>query len=76
MTSRLSSGISTKAVYDSLCSMFSSVVQTLIKQQDQALFAEFMPSLEAELARVDGKIGWGYPDELSDHLADLRDEFE
>ena len=65
-----------ESFYDSLCSMFSSIVQTLIKQQDQALLAEFMPLLEAELSRVDGKIGWGYPDELSDHLADLRDAFE
>jgi hypothetical protein len=56
--------------------MFSSVVQTLIKQQDQALFAEFSPLLEAELARVDGQIGWGYPDELSNRLADLCDAFE
>jgi hypothetical protein len=47
-----------ESFYDSLCSMFSSVVQTLIKQQDQALLAEFMPLLEAELSRVDGKIGW------------------
>ncbi|WP_372574672.1 hypothetical protein [Ruegeria jejuensis] len=62
--------------YDSLCSMFSSVVETLLKQQDQELFAEFLPSLETELHRVDGQIGWGYPDELSDHLADLKDAFE
>jgi len=62
--------------YDSLCSMFSSVVQTLLKQQDQELFAEFLPSLEAELHRVDGQTGWGYPDELSDYLADLKDAFE
>ncbi|SIS70673.1 hypothetical protein [Paracoccus saliphilus] len=62
--------------YDSLCSMFSSVVQTLLKQQDQGLFEEFMPSLETELDRVDGRIGWGYPDELADHLADLKDAFE
>lgn len=65
-----------ESFYNSLCSMFSSVAQTLMKQQDQALFAEFSPSLEAELARVDGQIGWGYPDELSNHLADLRDAFE
>jgi hypothetical protein len=62
--------------YDSLCSMFSSVVQTLVKQQDQELFAEFLPSLEAEFHRVSGKIGWGYPDELSDCLADLNGAFE
>jgi len=62
--------------YDSLCSMFSSIVQTLLKQQDQELFAEFLPSLEAELDRVDGQIGWGYPDELSEYLTDLKDAFE
>jgi hypothetical protein len=62
--------------YDSLCSMFSSVVQTLIKHQDQELFAELLPSLEAQLNRVYGQIGWGYPDELSDHLSDLKDAFE
>lgn len=62
--------------YDSLCSMFASVVQNLLKQQDQELFAEFLPSLEAEFHRVDGQIGWGYPDELSGYLADLKDAFE
>lgn len=62
--------------YDSMCSMFSSVTQILLKQKDKALFAEFLPSLEAELERIDGQIGWGYPDELSDHLADLKDAFQ
>lgn len=62
--------------YDSLCSMFSSVVQTLMRQLDQELFIEFLPSLEAELHRVYGQIGWGYPDELSDYLADLKDAFD
>jgi hypothetical protein len=56
--------------------MFSSVVQTLLKQQDKELFTEFLPALEAELNRVNGKIGWGYPDELSEYLADLKDAFE
>ncbi len=62
--------------YDSLCSMFSRVVQTLLKQQYQELFAEFLPSLEAEFQRVDSQVGWGYPDELSDCLSDLKDAFE
>jgi len=62
--------------YDSLSSMFSSVAQTLMKQQDQELFAEFLPSLKAEIDRVDDQIGWGYPDELSEYLADLKDAFE
>ncbi len=62
--------------YGSLSSMFSRIAQTLLKQRDQELFAEFLPSLEAEFHRVDGQIGWGYPDELSDYLADLKDAFE
>lgn len=48
----------------------------LIKQQDQELFTEFLPSLEAELDRVDGKIGWGYPYELSEYYTDFKDAFE
>ena len=59
--------------YNSMGSMFSRVVQTLLKQQDEQLFAEFLPQLEAEFQRVDGQMGWGYPDELADHLAELRD---
>ena len=35
--------------------------------------AEFLPTLEAKFHRVEGKVGWGYPDELSDYLAGLRD---
>ncbi|WP_299816908.1 hypothetical protein [uncultured Jannaschia sp.] len=62
--------------YDSLCSMFSSIVHTLRKQKDRELFEEFLPLLEKEFARVDNQIGWGYPDELSDHLADLKGAFE
>ena len=62
--------------YDSLCSIFSSVVQTLLKPQNKDLLAEFMPLLKAELDRVDGQIGWGYPDALSEYFADLKDAFE
>jgi hypothetical protein len=72
----LENGDIDEGFYDSLCSMFSSAVQILLNQQDQELFAEFLPSLEAELDRVDGQMGWGYPDELSDHLAHLKDAFE
>lgn len=64
-----------EAFYDSLCSMFSSIVQILLKQDDRELVAEFQPLLEVEFARVDGQIGWGYPDELSDHLMELNDAF-
>lgn len=62
-----------EAFYNSMGSMFSKVVQILLEQQDQHLIAEFLPALEAEFHRVDGKMGWGYPDELSDYLAELRD---
>lgn len=62
--------------YNSLCSMSSSVVQALQKQRDQNLFNEFLPLLEVELQRVDGKIGWGYPDELSEYIANLKDAFD
>lgn len=65
-----------EAYYDSLCSMFAKVVQILLAQNDRQLIADFLPVLETEFRRVDDKIGWGYPDELSDHLADLRDAFE
>ena len=61
--------------YGSLCSMFLSIVNILLKKDDTDLFADFLPLLEAEFSRVDGQIGWGYPDELSDHLMDLKDAF-
>ena len=61
--------------YDSMCSMFSKISQTLISQNNQNLLAEFLPALEAEFHRINGEVGWGYPDEVSDHLADLRDAF-
>jgi len=61
--------------YDSLGSMFSNITQLLIKQSDQKLVDEFLPMLETEFNRVNGKMGWGYPDELSDYISDLRDAF-
>lgn len=64
-----------EAFYNSMGSMFSKVVQMLLEQQELDLIAEFLPTLEAEFHRVDGKMGWGYPDELSDYLAELRDAF-
>lgn len=65
-----------EAFYNSMGSMFSKVVQILLEQHDQNLLAEFLPTLEAEFHRVDGKMGWGYPDELSEYLAELRDAFQ
>ena len=64
-----------EAFYDSLGSMFSKIVQMLLGQNNQDLAAEFLPSLETEFHRVDGKMGWGFSDELSDYLAELRDAF-
>jgi hypothetical protein len=61
--------------YDSLGSMFSKIVQMLLGQNNQDLAAEFLPTLETEFHRVDEKMGWGYSDELSDYLAELRDAF-
>ena len=61
--------------YGSLCSMMSAISQVLLTQSDQKLADEFLPVLEAEFLRVDGKMGWGYPDELSDYISDLRDAF-
>ena len=61
--------------YGSLCSMMSAISQVLLTQSDQKLADEFLPVLEAEFRRVDGKMGWGYPDELSDYISDLRDAF-
>jgi hypothetical protein len=64
-----------EAFYNSLSSIFSKIVQMLLGQNNQDLVAELLPTLETEFQRVDGKVGWGYPDELSDYLAELRDAF-
>ena len=42
---------------------------------NEGISDEELPTLETEFQRVDGKVGWGYPDELSDYLAELRDAF-
>lgn len=61
--------------YDSMASMVGKITQMLLSQNDQQLADEFLPKLEAEFIRVDGKMGWGYPDELSDHVEELREAF-
>ncbi|MGO4909918.1 hypothetical protein ACEN2J_16475 [Pseudorhodobacter sp. W20_MBD10_FR17] len=63
------------AFYDSLSSMFSKIVKCLIDEGNHDLFVEFLPLLDAEFQRVDGKVGWGYPDEMADELADLLATF-
>lgn len=64
-----------EAFYDSLCSMLSKIVQTLLTQNDHELGAKFLPALETEFHRVDGKMGWVYPDGFSDCLSELLDAF-
>ena len=61
--------------YESMESMFSSIVKKLIQQKDPALTEEFMPKLEAEFERVDGEMGWGYPDALRGWMEELYKTF-
>ncbi len=61
--------------YNSMESMFSSIIKMLIKHKDGVLAAEFMPKLEAEWRRVDGQMGWGYPDALGGWLSELQEAF-
>ena len=61
--------------YDSMCSMVDQFCKLLIKQGDTKLAEQFVPQLEAEFQRIDGQIGWGYPDEVGDQLSDLKAHF-
>lgn len=62
-----------EAFYNSLCSMFSKIAKTLRIRDNQDLLVKLLPTLEVEFHRVDGKVGWGYPEEISGYIADLRD---
>lgn len=64
-----------EAFYDSLCSMVDGIKDRLLAEDDAALAAEFLPLLEQEFERIDGEMGWGYPDEVADHISDLREHF-
>ena len=64
-----------EAFYDSLCSMIEGIKERLLKEDDGALAAEFVPLLEKEFERIDGQMGWGYPDEVSDQIDELRGHF-
>lgn len=59
--------------YNSLCSMLDQVKKQLIAEKDHPLAAELIPVLEQEFQRIDGQIGWGYPDEFGEQVADLRE---
>lgn len=61
--------------YDSMNSMFSNIIKMLIREKDKALAEEFMPKLMSEFQRVDGQIGWGYPDVLGEWLKALQEAF-
>jgi hypothetical protein len=62
--------------YNSMCSMVDQFCKLLIKQGDTKLVKKFVPQLEKEFQRIDGQIGWGYPDEVGGQLSDLSDAFE
>ncbi|MDV7146009.1 hypothetical protein R3X27_25350 [Tropicimonas sp. TH_r6] len=62
--------------YDSLCSMAGQIKDRLLKEQYLKLADEILPLLEKEFERIDGLMGWGYPDEFGDHLEELRDAFK
>ena len=62
--------------YNSMCSMVGQIKDRLLKEQDQSLAEGIVPLLEKEFKRIDGQMGWGYPDEFGDHLGELRDAFK
>lgn len=61
--------------YNGMCSMVGQFCKLLIKEGDHDLAREFIPLLDAEFQRIDGQMGWGYPDEVGDQLADIKDAF-
>jgi hypothetical protein len=61
--------------YDSMCSMVREIKDRLLKEKDAELNAQFLPVLEKEYQRIDGQMGWGYPDTVADYIQDLRDAF-
>lgn len=58
--------------YDSMCSMVRQIKDTLLKMQDQELADKILPLLITEFERIDGQMGWGYPDEFGDHVDELQ----
>lgn len=64
-----------EAFYDSLCSMVDQIKRLLIRENDVVLAAEFIPLLEMEFQRIDGQMGWGYPDEVGEQVSELKERF-
>lgn len=60
-----------EAFYSSMGSMFGSIVHKITAQADPELTAIWLKRLEKEYRRV-SDTGWGYGDELSDYLEDLK----
>ena len=63
-----------ESFYDSIESMFSRLVQTLIKQKDKTLASQFLPQLESEFKRIEW-MGRGYGDGLRELLNELKEAF-
>lgn len=57
--------------YNSMGSMFGSIVKKLSVQADPELTATWLDRLEKEYQRV-ANTGWGYGDELGGYVEDLR----
>ncbi len=64
-----------EAFYNSLCSMVDQIKKRLLAEGSAELAAEFLPMLEQEFRRIDGEMGWGYPDEVGEQIAALRAHF-
>lgn len=63
------------AFYDSLCSMVEGIKERLLTEDDAQLATEFLPLLVKEFERIDGQMGWGYPDEFGEQVAELRERY-
>jgi hypothetical protein len=61
--------------YNSLCSMLDQVKKQLMSGNDPKLADDFIPVLEHEFQRIDGQMGWGYPDEFGEQVTELRERF-
>lgn len=61
--------------YYCLCSMVAGIKDRLLVENNRGLAAEFLPLLEREFERIDGQMGWEYPDEVSGHIEELREHF-
>jgi len=59
-----------------MCSIVDQFRKLWIKKGKTKLAKQFIPVLDAESQRIEGQIGWGYPDELVDQLSDLKDAFD